>query len=289
MTVQRAMGNGPRVCLTMVVFSTLIAHGPWLMADVGFLAQQAQLAWDHREEAGQTEQSMNLWQQAYKAEPNHPEYLIPLVRAANRACRHTSNQKEKQRVAEDAVRFGENAVAKNASSSEAYAEYATALGQWAQCHKGIHSVKVVRQSIDMMKKSIELNPRNPTPHMLLAEMYRQAPNWISKGDKQKALEQARLAVQYGGAYALNHVVLAKSLLDTGHKAEAIRELQAAIQLKAPPDAIPETKSDQEDAREMLKKLGASEAATPAEGVPLAEKSCDHADGVCKDPAVQGTR
>ena len=247
-----------------------------------FLAQQAQLAWDHREEAGQTQQAINLWQQAFKAEPNHPEFLIPLVRAANRAFRHTQDRKEKERLAEEAVHFGENAIAKNPNSSEAYAEYATALGQWAQANKGFHSVKVVRKSIDMMKKSIELNPRNPTPHMLLAEMYRQAPNWISKGDKQKALEQARLASQYGSAYALNYVVLAKALLDTNHKEEAIHELQTAIQLQAPPNAIPETKSDQEDAHEMLKKLGASAA-----GAPLAENSCEKVDGVCKDPTTQG--
>jgi len=270
MTAQWAMRNGQRGFLMIVIFSFLIAQSA--------SSQQADAAWAGR--------AIGLWQKALKETPDPSNVLINLTKACARMYRQSKDDKEKAHWVELARTYGAEAIAKNPDNSDAYAEYAAALGQWAQEHKGIHSVKVVRQSIEMMKKSIALNPRNPTPHMLLAEMYRQAPNWISKGDKQKALEQAHLAAQYGGAYALNHVVLAKALADNGHKDEAIHELQIAIQLKAPADAVPETKSDQEDAREMLKKLGASAAAAPSEESPFAEKSCDKADGVCKDPAAQ---
>jgi len=268
------------------IFLTMTFVVSRLCADSSLL-QQAQSAWSQREKPEETERAIGLWQKALKEDPSQSNVLIDLTKACARMYRQSKEDKEKTHWVELARTYGAEAIAKNPGSSDAYAEYAAALGQWAQEHKGIHSVKVVRQSIDMMKKSIDLNPRNPTPHMLLAEMYRQAPHWISKGDKQKALEQARLAAQYGGAYALNHVVLAKSLLDTGHKEEAIHELQTAVQLKAPIDAVPETKSDQEEAREMLKKLGASTAATPGTESPLAENSCDKTEGICKDPAMQG--
>ena len=69
------------------------------------------------------------------------------------------------------------------------------------------------------------------------------------------MEQARLAVEFGPEYAINHLVLARAYLDLGKKDESIAELQKIAGLPAPADAVPETLADQQTAAAMLGSLG----------------------------------
>jgi hypothetical protein len=92
------------------------------------------------------------------------------------------------------------------------------------------------------------------------------------GDKQKALEEAKLAVEDGPQYAIDHLVLARSFLDFGKKEEGIAQLQIIVNLRPPADAVPETRADQETALAMLKDLGVAVNAAP----------CGQAGGYCSD-------
>jgi tetratricopeptide (TPR) repeat protein len=280
-----ATGNGQWAQRAwLLLFLLLIAHCPLrpLYADAPLL-QQAQTAWQNRDKPGETEHAITLWQKALKENPALTGILIDLTRACGRAYRHATTNRQKNDWADLARNYGAEAITKNPGSSEAYAQYGAALGQWAQAHKGFSSVKVVRQAIDMLRKAVELNPKNPVPHMLLAEMFRQAPHFITKAGKQDALLQARQAVRYGNAYALNHVVLAKALIDTGHEPEAIQELNLTLRLKAPADAVPETQSDKEDARAFLRSLGGQPSALAARESASADDPCnDRVDGICRD-------
>ena len=214
-----------------------------LLAD-GFLADQAQLAWKDRDKPGQTEQAIHIWEQAVRAEPSRGDLRTALAKAMGRAVRHTQTLEERRQWAEKARAAAKQAVEKDPSSSDAFAVYGEALGQWAEANKGLHSLNAVRQAVDALKRAVALNPKNAYAHMLLASFYREAPGVISVGDKAKALEQARLAVEYGPEYAINHLVLAKTYLDLGKKDEGVAELSKIAQLPPPADAIPETKADQ---------------------------------------------
>lgn len=247
-----------------------------------FLAQQAQLAWQHRDEPGQTEQAIQIWQQAIQAEPQRADLYIPLTRACGRAVRHAPNPEQHKHWADLGRKYGEQAVAGNPQSSEAWAAYGEALGQWAQAHKGIHSLKAVRQAVDALKKAIELDPKNAYAHMLLSSFYRESPGLISVGDKTKALEQGRLAVQWGPGFAINHLVLAKSLIEAGHKDEAAAELQKILALSPPADAVPETRADQDTARTMLQSMGIAPAAIVHGTSTQTSTACGSPDGVCKE-------
>jgi tetratricopeptide (TPR) repeat protein len=243
----------PRACLLLVLFFS-VCH-----ADSGSVAKEAQAAWQNRDRAGQTEKAIALWDKALHEDPNDSQIYIQLTKACGRQVRHTSEAAERTRWADKAREYGTQAVAKNPQSSEAFASYGEALGQWADAHKGVHSLKVVQEAVDALKKAIALDPKNAYAHMLLASFYREAPKMISVGDKQKALEQAKLAVEAGPGYAINHLVLAKVYIDLGKKQEGIDQLQAAVALPAPVDAIPETRADQEAAETLLKKMGVAPA------------------------------
>jgi len=243
-----------------------------LAAGTGSLAHQAELAWQERDKPGQTEQAIHLWEQAVRAEPSRGDLWAALAKAMGRAARHAKTLKERRLWTERARSTAVKAVEKDPSSSNAYAAYGEALGQWADAHKGVHSLKAVRQAVDALKHAVSLNPKDAYAHMLLASFYREAPGVISVGDKTKAYEHARLAVECGPEHAINHLILARVDLDRGQKEDAIKELQTITTLTPPADAIPETRADQETAHKLLQDLGVEKAAIP----------CGHAGGYCSE-------
>jgi tetratricopeptide (TPR) repeat protein len=216
--------------------------------------EQAKDAWRHRDQPYQTESAIVLWERAVNEHPEKKELYISLTSAAGRAYRHAATDKEKEYWADEGREYGEKALQKNPNSPAAYAHYAEALGQWAQAHKGIGSLKIVKQAVGHLEHAIELEPHYAFAHMLLAQFYEKSPGMFSVGDKKKALEHAQLAVQYGPDYAINHLTLAKIYIARKRPTEAKAELETVLKLNPPADAIPETKADQETARELLKSL-----------------------------------
>lgn len=254
---QRSAGSGERrkpLFYWIIALSLLsvVAHPPPLTATT-----PADLAWEHRDQQGQTEKAIELWAQEFKANPGRTELLIRLTQASGRAYRHATSKEKRRYWADTARSFGERAVAQNPGSAAAFTEYGAALGQWAESRRSVGSLKVVKQAVEMLNKAIAMDPNNFFAHMLLAEFYRETPRTISIGDKDKALKQARLAVQTGPAYAIAHLSLAKCLLALDQKEEAIQELQKVLSLPVPAGWGPETRSDKETAQKLLTKLGAN--------------------------------
>src|ERR1041385_9089426 len=99
------------------------------------LAQQGDMAWTNRDQPGQTDQAILNWEKALKENPNQPALYIRLTKACGRAVRHASTFADRKRWAERARDYGQEAVAKNPKSSEAFAAFGEALGQWADAHK----------------------------------------------------------------------------------------------------------------------------------------------------------
>jgi tetratricopeptide (TPR) repeat protein len=219
------------------------------------LIDQANQAWQERDKPGQTEDAIRLWEEALKQDPQQADLYIFLTRACGRAYRHSVTAAERQQWADLGRHYGSLSIAKNPRDAEAYSQYGAALGQWAQARKGIHSLGAVRKAMSALQQAVTIDPHNAFAHMLLSSFYRHAPGWpISVGDKKKALEEALLAVTYGNGVAINHLVLARSYLSFGRKQEARQELQKILTLTPPSDAVPETRADQDTAREMLKDL-----------------------------------
>jgi tetratricopeptide (TPR) repeat protein len=219
------------------------------------LTQQAKLAWQSRDKPGQTEAAIRFWSTAVQAEPNRADLWIDLAKAEGRAERHAVTPEERKKWADSARVSANHAVRLDRQNAEAYTVYGEAMGQWADAHKGIHSLSAVRQAIGALQKAISIDPHHAYAHMLLAEFYRQSPRFLFVGDKEKALRHAQLAVQYGPGYAINHLVLARAYLDLGKKEEGITELQKVVMLSPPADAIPETHADQETATGLLRSMG----------------------------------
>ena len=246
-----------------VFFLTLLVARCSLLAYAeSTFEQQAQLAWQTRDKPGQTQAAIRFWSEAVRAEPKRADLWIALAKAQGRAVRHAASKEEQKKWANSARVSADHAIRLDRQNAEAYTVYGEALGQWADAHKGMHSLSAVRQAIDALQKAISIDPHHAYAHMLLAEFYRQAPRLFSVGDKEKALQHAKLAVQYGPGYAINHLVLARTELDLGKKEDAVAELQKVLSLPPPADAIPETRADQETAAGLLRSMGVTPVATP---------------------------
>ncbi len=240
--------------LYIFLASSLVTHPSSLQADA-LLAQQAALAWQARAEPGKTEEAIRLWKEAAQAEPQNVTHWIRLASAMGRAVRHAGSNQVRRSWADQARSAAEEAVRTGPESAEAYAVYGEALGQWANARKSMRSLSAVKKAVAALQRALTLKPNFAYAHMLLAQFYRQSPSLFSVGSKSKALEHARLAVQYGPGYAINHLALAEALLEHGQKKEAIQELQIIVSLVPPADAVPETRADQETALVMLKNMG----------------------------------
>jgi len=218
------------------------------------LIKEAEAAWQRRDKPLQTEAAIVLWERALRLAPERTELYIPLTRASGRAYRQSKDPGERKYWSEEARSYGALAAEKNPSRPEALALYGEALGQWAQSHKGPKSLAAVRQAVKNLEKAVSLSPRYAFAHMLLAQFYEKSPGWISVGNRKKALEHAERAVEYGPDSAIHHNTLAEIYKARGRKVEALKELENTLALKPPKDAVPETRADQDNARDMLKGL-----------------------------------
>jgi tetratricopeptide (TPR) repeat protein len=261
MTVSRQQAAGRRNS-NRLFFSILLTAHCSLLTYAVTLDEQAQSAWQDRDRLGQTEKAIRLWTEAVQADPNRADLWIRIAKAEGRAVRHANSSEERKKWADDARASADHAIRLDRQSAEAYTVYGEAMGQWAKAHKGIHSLSAVRQAIEALEKAIAIDPKHAYAHMLLAEFFRQSPRLFSVGDKKKALEHAQLAVQYGPAYAIDHLVLARAYLDLGKKDEGVAELQKVVTLMPPPDAVPETRADQETATVMLRSMGIAPIPAP---------------------------
>jgi len=215
------------------------------------LSDDAQHAWAMRDQPDQTEKAIGLWQEALRANPDQPELWIPLTQAMNRASRRATKKSVSKAWADQARETGKMAVSKNPGSAAAHVYYAEALGQYANAHKGLASLKHVKHAVQVLKQAVALDPKYGYAHTLLSEFYRGAPAGISVGNKKKALEEARRAVELEPDRAINHLSYARALKEQGQKGAAIEQLRFVLAMTARPDLVPETKANQADAATLL--------------------------------------
>lgn len=218
------------------------------------LLKKADTAWQKREDPQQTREAIQRWKQALEQDPKHTELYYRLAKASGRAYRDSSVSKERKSWAAQGLQYAKQAIRSEPQKPEALAAYAEALGQSAQANKGPSGLKNVKLAVKALNQAIEIQPRYAYAHMMLSNFYRQAPRVISIGNLDKALEHARLAVEYDPHAGINHVTLAEALIENNKKDEAKVELEKALNVTHSPDRLPENKSDQEKARKLLQSL-----------------------------------
>lgn len=91
--------------------------------------------------------------------------------------------------------YANKAISKNPNREEGYFWKAVLLGQIGQ-HKGIiQSLNAAWEMKVTLENCLIINPNNPYTYHILATLYLRVPKYLSFGDKHKALELAKKAVE----------------------------------------------------------------------------------------------
>jgi tetratricopeptide (TPR) repeat protein len=145
---------------------------------------------------------------------------------------------------------GQRAVELAPRSEEAHLWYAINTGRWGQARGVLRSLfllPTLRQELDTI---FSLNPKSVRGHALAGNVMFEVPGLLG-GDRAKAEEHYRKALEIDPRFTVVRVDLARLLIATGRHDEARKELTRVIDERAPRYVADWTIKDVPRARELL--------------------------------------
>jgi len=146
--------------------------------------------------------------------------------------------------------LGQRAVELAPRSEEAHLWYAINTGRWGQARGVVRSLfllPTVREELDVI---FALNPKSVRGHALAGNVLFEVPGLLG-GDRKKAEEHYRKALEIDPRFTVVRVDLARLLIATGRHDEARRELTRVIDERAPTNVADWTVKDVPRARALL--------------------------------------
>ena len=207
------------------------------------------------------DQAIASFEQAMKNESLEEEVGILLLKCFFFKGEYAlSSKKDKREAFLRGKNLGERLMLKYPRSAGIRYFYVTNIGSWA---KTVNILKAARQGVadvirDNAKEIIKIDPNydNGGGYFLLGMVHLEAPKipfilpWPSK---KVAVANLRRSVTMDPASVYPRVMLAKALIETRRKEEAIAILEELVQRKPRPDRLVEDSMDLEEAAQLLEK------------------------------------
>jgi len=146
--------------------------------------------------------------------------------------------------------IGRRAVELDPRNPEAHVWYGINTGRWGLTKgvmRSLFLLPTVRQEVDA---TLALDPRNLRALALSGNVFLEVPGLFG-GDRAKAEEQFRKALQIDPHFTVARVDLARTLIAASRYAEARRELERVLAERAPTNLADWTVKDLPRARELL--------------------------------------
>jgi tetratricopeptide (TPR) repeat protein len=153
--------------------------------------------------------------------------------------------------------LGQRAVELAPRSEEAHVWYAINTGRWGQTKgvmRSLFLLPTVREELDII---FSLNPRSVRGHALAGNVFFEVPGLLG-GDRKKAEEHYRKALEIDPRFSVVRVDLARLLIASGRQAEARRQLTRVIGETAPSDPAGWAVKDLPRARQLLESIKGGE-------------------------------
>ena len=148
---------------------------------------------------------------------------------------------------------GKRAVELAPKNPEAHVWYGINTGRWGLTKgvmRSLFLLPTVREEVDA---TLALDPKNLRALALSGNVYLEVPGLFG-GDKDKAEQQFRRALEIDGHFTVARVDLARVLIARSRYAEARRELQRVLDEKTPNSIADWTVKDLPRARELLESI-----------------------------------
>ena len=217
----------------------------------------ADLHWSRRSQAGVTELLLQNLEDADRDHPNQGEVLWRLARAYWWKSTRIPKDDKKTRLEwlDMAKATGERASKAAPANPDAHYWYAAAMAETGSARGILQSLFMVKPTREALERGLAADPNHGSCHYLMAELYLQLPGPpLSIGNKQKAVEEARLSVKYGPDSSSHWLVLGRALIATRQYSEARQVLNTLLAM-APDLGDPDgTRADQDEARTELQSI-----------------------------------
>ncbi len=217
----------------------------------------ADLHWSRRSQAGVTELLLQNLEDADRDHPNQGEVLWRLARAYWWKSTRIPKDDKKTRLEwlDMAKATGERASKAAPANPDAHYWYAAAMAETGSARGILQSLFMVKPTREALERGLAADPNHGSCHYLMAELYLQLPGPpLSIGNKQKAVEEARLSVKYGPDSSSHWLVLGRALIATRQYSEARQALNTLLAM-APDLGDPDgTRADQDEARTELQSI-----------------------------------
>jgi tetratricopeptide (TPR) repeat protein len=149
--------------------------------------------------------------------------------------------------------IGQRAIELAPKNEEAHLWYVANVGRWGQTKgvmRSLFLLPTVRQELDVI---FTINPRSAPGHAIAGSVLFELPSLLG-GDRAKAEEHFKTAIEIDPHYTLPHLELGRLLIAAGRPADARRELQRVLDERSPTSVADWTAKDVPRARELLESI-----------------------------------
>jgi tetratricopeptide (TPR) repeat protein len=250
--------------LLATIMAILTAQGVWVVpvsaSGLPSLEERitaADLHWSRRSQAGVTEVLLQNLEGADRDYPDQGEVLWRLARAYWWKSTRFPKDDKKTRIEwlDKAKATGERAAKAAPGNPDAHYWYAAAMAETGVARGILQSLFMVKPTREALERGLEADPNHASCHYLMAELYLQLPGPpLSIGNKQKSVQEARLAVKYGPDSSSHWLVLGRALIATKQYDEARQALNALLAMAPDPGDPDGTRADQDEARAELQSI-----------------------------------
>jgi tetratricopeptide (TPR) repeat protein len=160
---------------------------------------------------------------------------------------------EKKEWYQKGEKLAKLAIEKNPDNPEAHFWLATNKGVIGKVNGVLNSLFMVDDLKKEARKVIKLDPQHAGAHMLLGEIYKSLPGLFG-GDKGKAIEEFKEAIEKDSLYTAVYISLADTYRDIGETEKAKEILNKLLSFKTSRDMRRFELYEKEDAEKLLKEI-----------------------------------
>jgi thioredoxin-like negative regulator of GroEL len=201
------------------------------------------------------ERAAAIWQERLARDPKDFESAWKLARAQYWLGTNGRPSPDRKAALEAGIAAGRKAAALEPRRAEGHFWIAANMGALAESfglRQGIRYRGAIRESLETVLK-IDPAFQQGSADRALGRWYYKVPGLFG-GDKRKSEQHLRTALTYNPQSVITRLFLAETLTELNRKAEARKELEAAVAAPEDPEWAPEDRVFREQAKRLLASL-----------------------------------
>lgn len=208
-----------------------------------------------RENLASATRAADIWKARLAANPKDFESAWKLARARYWLGTNGLPESQRKTALEAGIEASRKAAALAPNKPEGHFWLAANMGALAESFGLRQGIKYRAAVRDALETVLKIDPafQQGSADRALGRWYYKVPGLFG-GSNKKSEDHLRKALAYNPQSVITHLFLAETLIDLHRRAEAKKELDAALSAPDDPDWLPEDKRFRAQARELLAKL-----------------------------------